>query len=268
MKRLFAGLLATTLVMAACSSDDDGGDTSSSATEPAETTELTVFAASSLTAVLQDAIGPAFEDANPGVTVSFNVGASDALAGQIQSEGTADVFASASGTWMDEVEKDPGVSDRTDFVMNRLVIITPPDNPADIQSIDDLATPGVQLVLAAEGVPVGDYAREALDNAGILDEALANVVSNEEDNASVVAKITTGGGEADAAIVYTSDVSDAADNDVNAVTIPEDVNVIATYPIAVVEVAPNADVAADFVAYVVGSEGQATLKDYGFEPLT
>ena len=141
MKRLFALLLATTLVMAACSSDDGGGS-SSAATEPAETTELTVFAASSLTAVFQDAIGPAFEDANPGVTVSFNVGASDALAAQIQSEGTADVFASASGTWMDEVEKDPGVSDRTDFVMNRLVIITPPDNPADIQSIDDLATRG------------------------------------------------------------------------------------------------------------------------------
>ena len=75
---------------------------------------------------------------------------------------------------------------------------------------------------------MGDYAREALDNAGILDEALANVVSNEEDNASVVAKITAN--EADAAIVYTSDVSDAAGNDVNAVTIPEDVNVIATYP--------------------------------------
>jgi molybdate transport system substrate-binding protein len=265
MKRLFALLLATTLVMAACSSDDDGGGDSSYATEPAETTELTVFAASSLTAVFQDAIGPAFEDANPGVTVSFNVGASDALAGQIQSEGTADVLASASGTWMDEVEKDPGVSDRTDFVINRLVIITPPDNPADIQSIDDLATPGVQLVLAAEGVPVGDYAREALDNAAILDEALANVVSDEEDNASVVAKITAN--EADAAIVYTSDVSDAAGNDVNAVTIPKDVNVIATYPIAVVEGAPNADVAADFVAYVVGAEGQDTLQEYGFEPL-
>lgn len=266
MKHLVALLLAATLVMAACSSDDDGEDSSSSATESAETTDLTVFAASSLTAVFQDAIGPAFEDANPGVTVSFNVGASDALAGQIQSEGTADVFASASGTWMDQVEKDPGVSDRTDFVMNRLVIITPPDNPADIQSIDDLANPGVQFVLAAEGVPVGDYAREALDNAGILDEALANVVSNEEDNASVVAKITAN--EADAAIVYTSDVSDAAGNDVNPVTIPQDVNVIATYPIAVVEGAPNADVAADFVAYVVGSEGQATLKEYGFEPAT
>jgi molybdate transport system substrate-binding protein len=265
MKRLFALLLVITLLMAACSSDDDGGDASSSAPQPAETTELTVFAASSLTAVFQDAIGPAFEDANPGVTVAFNVGASDALAGQIQSEGTADVFASASGTWMDEVEKDPGVSGRTDFVMNRLVIITPPDNPADIQSIDDLANPGVQLVLAAEGVPVGDYAREALDNAGISQDALANVVSNEEDNASVVAKITAN--EADAAIVYTSDVSDAAGNDVNAVTIPKDVNVIATYPIAVVEGAPNTDVVADFVAYVVGSEGQASLKEYGFEPI-
>ena len=156
------------------------------------------------------------------------------------------------------------MSDRTDFVMNRLVIITPPDNPADIQSIDDLATSGVQLVLAAEGVPVGDYAREALDNAGILEGALDNVVSNEEDNASVVGKITAN--EADAAIVYTSDVSDAADNDVNAVTIPEDVNITATYPVAVVEGALNADLAANFVAYVVSSDGQATLKEYGFEP--
>ena len=85
-------------------------------------------------------------------------------------------------------------------------------------------------MLAAEGVPVGDYAREALENAGILTEAEANVVSNEEDNASVVAKVTAG--EADAAIVYVSDVSAAAGNDVTAVEIPDDVNVIATYPIA------------------------------------
>ena len=253
MKRLFALLLATTLVMAACSSDDGGGS-SSAATEPAETTELTVFAASSLTAVFQDAIGPAFEDANPGVTVSFNVGASDALAAQIQSEGTADVFASASGTWMDEVEKDPGVSDRTDFVMNRLVIITPPDNPADIQSIEDLANPGVQLVLAAEGVPVGDYAREALDNAGILDEALANVVSNEEDNASVVAKITARRGRRRASSTPPTSPMRPTTTSTRS-TIPEDVNVIATYPIAVVEGAPNADLAADFVAYVVEFRG-------------
>ncbi|HEY6568611.1 MAG TPA: molybdate ABC transporter substrate-binding protein [Actinomycetota bacterium] len=263
MKRLLIALCSLSLVLSACSSSDD--DSTASATQPAESTELTVFAASSLTAAFEDAIGPDFEAANDGVTVTFNFAASDALAGQIQSEGTADVFASASGTWMDAVEEDPGVSDRTDFVTNELVIITPPDDPADITSIDDLANDGVQLVLAAEGVPVGDYARESLESTGILKEAEANVVSNEEDNASVVAKITSG--EADAAIVYDSDVSAAAGNDVNAVEIPDDVNVLATYPIAVVTGAPNADLAAAFIAYVIGPEGQATLETYGFGPV-
>jgi molybdate transport system substrate-binding protein len=265
MKRLFALGLALALLTVACSSDDNTGGSDSSESAAPEATELTVFAASSLTAAFEEAIGPDFEAANPGTTVTFNVGASSDLAGQIQSEGTADAFASASQDYMDDVEKDPGVSDRTDFVKNPLVIITPPDNPADISSIDDLATPGVQLVLGAKGVPIGDFAREALDNAGILAEASKNIVSNEEDNASVVAKIVAG--EGDAAIVYTSDVSEAAGNDVTAVTIPSDVNVIATYPIAVVGNAPNADVAAAFVAYVTGTEGQATLKEYGFEPI-
>ena len=263
MKRLLIGVCCLTLLGAACSSDEP--TTSDGATEPAETTELSVFAGSSLTAAFEEEIGPAFETANEGTTIVWNFGASDSLAGQIQSEGTADVFASASGTWMDAVEKDPGVSDRTDFVKNRLVIITPPDNPADIASIEDLATPGVQLVLAAKGVPVGDYAREALGNADILADAEANVVSNEEDNASVVAKIVAG--EADAAIVYESDVSTAAGNDVNAVAIPETVNVIATYPIAVVTGAPNSDLAAAFVAYVAGADGQDILADYGFESI-
>ncbi|MGZ8631627.1 MAG: molybdate ABC transporter substrate-binding protein [Actinomycetota bacterium] len=231
-----------------------------------DTTELTVFAASSLTNAFTDATGPAFEAEHEGASVVFNFAASDALAGQIQSEGTADVFASASGKWMDAVQDDPGVSDRTDFVRNRLVIITPPDNPAGIASIDDLANDGVQLVLAAEGVPVGDYSREALANAGIADEAGANVVSNEEDNASVVAKIAAG--EGDAGIVYESDISAAAGSDVAAVEIPDDVNVIATYPTAVVTGAPNADLASEFVAFVTGPDGQATLEEYGFMPAT
>ncbi len=265
MKRLLIALCSLSLVLGACSSSDDDPDASSSSAPPAESTELTVFAASSLTAAFEDAIGPDFEAANEGTTVTFSFAASDSLAGQIQSEGTADVFASASGTWMDAVEEDPGVSDRTDFVTNKLVIITPPDNPAGITSIDDLANDGVQLVLAAEGVPVGDYARESLKSAGILADAEANVVSNEEDNASVVAKITEG--EADAAIVYDSDVSAAAGNDVNAVEIPDDVNVLATYPIAVVTGSTNADLAAAFITYVTGPDGQATLETYGFGPL-
>src|SRR5206468_4367009 len=127
------------------------------------------------------AIGNDFESANPGTTVTFNFGSSTDLATQIGSEGTADVFASASGTAMDTVAQDPGVLDRVNFATNSLVIITPADNPARISSIGDDANPGVQLVLGTPGVPVGDYAREALENAGILDAALANVVSNEPD---------------------------------------------------------------------------------------
>ena len=264
MRRLIITVTALTLVLGACSSDDDGSGATGT-TEPAESTDLTVFAAASLTDAFGEEIGPAFEAANAGTNVVFNFAASDALAGQIRSEGTADVFASASGTWMDAVQDDPGVTERTDFVQNPLVIITPPDNPAGISSIDELSKDGVQLVLAAEGVPVGDYSREALGNAGILAGAEANVVSNEEHNACVVAKIVSG--EADAAIVYESDVSAAAGNDVAAVEIPADVNVIATYPIAVVTGTSNPSLAAEFVTYVTGADGQAILERYGFSPI-
>jgi molybdate transport system substrate-binding protein len=185
MRRFLACVLALPMLAAcggAVASDDDA-------------TELTVFAAASLADTFGEAIGPGFEAANPGTDVTFNFAASDTLAGQIRSEGTADVFASASSSWMDEVEREPGVRRRVDFLRNRLVIVTPADDPAHISSIDDLADDGVQLVLAAEGVPAGDYAREVLANAGIADEAEANVVSNEEDSAAVVAKIVASSSE-------------------------------------------------------------------------
>jgi molybdate transport system substrate-binding protein len=196
--------------------------------------------------------------------VTFNFGPSDGLAGQIESEGVADVFASASATWMDDLASATGVSDRTDFAKNKLVIITPLDDPAGIGSIQDLARQGVQLVLAGEGVPVGDYARQALENAGIAKAANGNVVSNEQDDASVVAKIASG--EGDAGIVYASDVTEAVAPTVRAVAIPDDVNVIATYPIAVVDGARSIDLARSFVRYVSGSQGQATLRSFGFLP--
>jgi molybdate transport system substrate-binding protein len=257
--RLVIVASAFALAVTACSTND-GGEPSSS-----EGAELTVFAASSLGDVFSEAIGPGFEAAHEGTSVVFNFGASDSLAGQIQSEGTADVFASASGIWMDAVQDDPGVRDRVDFVVNRLVIVTPSGNPGGIGSIDDLANEGVQLVLAAEGVPAGDYARDALANAGIADAAEANVVSNEEDDASVVAKVAAG--EADAGSVYASDISAAAGNDVDVVEIPDDVNAIATYPIAVVAGSPDATLAAAFVDYVTGAQGRDALETYGFEPI-
>jgi molybdate transport system substrate-binding protein len=256
MRRSTAAIGCAVLLIAACGSKD--GSTSGG-----ETVELTVFAASSLSDAFTQ-IGTDFEAANEGVTVTFNFGSSGDLAAQIASEGTADVLASASESYMDDVAEDPGVTGRADFVRNELVVITPPDNPADIRSFEDLGNDDVQVVLAAAGVPVGDYAREALDDVGISDAVLTNVVSNEEDNASVVAKIVAG--EADAAIVYVSDVTSQVAPDVIRVEIPDDVNVIATYPIAVIDGTPNGDTAQAFVDYVTGPDGQATLAAFGFMP--
>ena len=257
MKRLAAPVICLAIIVTACSSKSSPGASASG------TSGLTVFAASSLTGAFTQ-IGSDFSAAYPGETVTFNFGASDELASQIESEGTADVFAAASSKYMDEVQQKVGVQGRADFAQNRLVIITPPDNPASIASIEDLAKPGVKLILAAAGVPVGDYAREALTSAGISAAALANVVSNEQDDASVVAKVASG--DADAAIVYASDVTEQVASQVKAVTIPDAVNVLATYPIAVVTGTANATTAQTFVAYITGPAGLATLKTFGFLP--
>lgn len=263
-QRLLSATAGILLVLTACGSNDTSGPDGRSTSADDGRIELTVFAASSLTAAFTQ-IGSDLEATNPGTTVTFNFGSSGDLAAAIESEGTADVFASASGTYMDEVSDKVGITGRVDFAQNELVIITPPDNPANITRLKDLANPGVQVVLAAEGVPVGDYARQALETAGITEDVLANVVSNEEDDASVVAKITSG--EADAAIVYVSDVTSAVAPQVNAVSIPDEINVISTYPIAVIVGSPNTDAAQAFVDHVTGSAGQAVLTDYGFLPL-
>ena len=156
-------LLAGSLLLAACS--DPGGE--GAAIGATSERALTVSAASSLTEAFTE-IGDAFEASNTGVAVVFNFGPSDGLATQINEGAPVDVFASASPTWMDSVQDDgPGVTGRADFAQNRLAIIVPTDNPAGIENLDDLTEDGVQLVLAAEGVPAGDYAREIFQNAGI-----------------------------------------------------------------------------------------------------
>jgi len=248
--------LALLLMTAACSNN-------SSTSSAGSTSTINVFAAASLTDAFTK-IGDDYQAANAGTKVIFNFGSSTDLATSIGSEGTADVFASASGAAMDTVQSAPGVSDRQNFATNSLVIITPPDNPANIQSIKDLGNPGVKLVLAADSVPVGDYAREALKNAGVSNAAMKNVVSNETDDAATVAKVTSG--DADAAIVYTSDVAAATGNQVHSVPIEDQYQVIATYPIAVVTGGANATGASSFVAYVMGSAGQTTLRTFGFGP--
>jgi molybdate transport system substrate-binding protein len=229
--------------------------------KPAAPESITVFGAASLTEAFTR-IAADFEDQN-GTHVRLSFGPSDGLATQIQEGAPADVFASASPKWMDVVEEDPGVTDRADFARNILVVITPADDPAGIHSLQDLARPGIKLVLAAKGVPVGDYAREILANAGIADQALANVVSNEDDVKGVVQKVALG--EADSGIVYRTDVTEAVAPDVTEVSIPDDVNVTAVYAIAAIEGASGTGLAGEFVTYVLGP-GQTVLRHAGFLP--
>ena len=244
------GLLAALLIVgAACSGNDPA----------AATTPITVFAAASLTEAFTQ-ITEDYEGLHD-VDVRLSFGPSDGLATQIKEGAPADVFASASPKWMDVVQEDPGVTDRADFATNLLAVIVPAGNPAGLTSVTDLATPGIKLVLAAEGVPVGDYAREMLANAGMADDALANVVSNEDDVKGVVQKVALG--EADAGIVYRTDVTSTVADDLETIDVPSHINVVAVYPIAALAGAP-AD-AREFVAYVLG-HGQETLHSADFLP--
>jgi molybdate transport system substrate-binding protein len=254
MKR-YPAIVAIVLVLTSCSADGTEGSP-----RCAQRQTLTVLAAASLT----EAFGSIGRSFDPCVDVRFSFGASDELAQQIQAGSPADVFASASAAWMDAVAKDPGVEDAVAFARNRLVVITPPDDPAHIGSIADLARPGVKLVLAATGVPAGDYARQIFENAGIAKPALANVVSNEEDVKGVVQKVVLG--EADAGVVYVTDVTPDVRPQVRKIRIPDDVNVVATYPIAVVATTTDRPLAARFVRYVSGPSARATLASFGFLP--
>lgn len=238
---------------------------------PAATGELTVFAAASLSDAFKE-IGAQFTAANTGATVAFNFAGSDQLAAQITEGAPADVFASANKKQMDVVINAGDVvggSEQT-FVRNRLVVVYPKENPAKLQAIKDLATPGVKIVLANKSVPVGGYSLDFLAKASELPEytatfsptVLANVVSYEENVKAVLSKITLG--EADAGIVYTTDAATVKNGGIGSLAIPDDLNTIATYPIAATKNAANAELAQKFVDYVLSAEGQAILVKYGF----
>ena len=253
MRRAILAALVASMAAAGC-----GGGAAASGGE------LTVLAAASLTDAFTE-IGEDFEATARSAAVRFSFGPSDGVAQQIVQGSPADVFASASGRWMDFVE-DGGAAlvARADFARNTPVVIVPADNPAGIDELADLGAEGVRLVLAAEGVPIGDYAREILANAGIADRALGNLVSNEEDVKAVVQKVFLG--EADAGIAYATDVTDDVRERIRQIDIDPDMNVIAAYPIAAIADSPNLDTARDFVAYVLTEDGQAVLRSYGFLP--
>jgi molybdate transport system substrate-binding protein len=233
---------------------------------------LTVFAAASLTQAFGE-IGNAFKAANPEVNLTFNFAGSQTLVTQIQQGAPADIFASASGTNMDTVVTGGFVDKASSqiFLTNKLVVILPPSNPANVSSLQDLSKSGLKLILADATVPVGKYARQAIVNmskdpafgADFNTKVLANVVSNETDVKQVVSKVSLG--EADAGIAYISD--SIAAPDLKTIEIPDTLNIIAKYPIAPLLRSANADLAAQFIAYVLSPDGQATLKKWGFTPI-
>jgi molybdate transport system substrate-binding protein len=262
MKRVPYLLLLTALFLAGCAS------TATPASAP-EAQTLNIFAAASLTDAFTE-IGKNFEAAHPNVTVTFNFAGSQALRTQIEEGAPADVFASANKTEMDALVTDALVAQGAPqvFLNNKLVVILPANNTAALTKLEDLANPGIKLVLAAEEVPVGKYARQTLDalngqfGSDFKDKVLANVVSNEDNVKQVVAKVQLG--EADAGIVYTSDA--VAASELKTIEIPTELNVIAQYPIARLTKSANADLGTAFVEYVLSADGQAVLQKWGFAP--
>jgi molybdate transport system substrate-binding protein len=273
---LIIGLLASACTSATSSTPTTTAPTaipatSASAQASAAEQKVTVFAAASLTDAFTE-IADKFKQQNPGVTFDFNYAGSQQLRTQLEQGATADVFASANTKEMNTAIQSELVVSGTQktFVRNRLAVIVPKDNPGGITELKDLAKPGLKIILAAPGVPVGGYALTALDKinadygATFSQTVLSNVVSQEDNVKQVVAKIQLG--EGDAGIVYSSDVTLDAAEKITKIDIPDKYNVLATYPIAVLKAAPQADLAAKFVDYVLSADGQAILQKWGFIP--
>ncbi len=284
--RALSLVAAIALLVVACGSGTTGtaGTTPTAATaspaEPAtspsspKTTrvDLQVYAAASLRPVLA-ALTAGYQVAQPGVTFSVSIDSSAALEAKIEQGAPADVFLAA------DMANPRALVDRgfasgtvTAFAGNHMALIVPVGNPADIQSPADLARPGVRVIACAEGVPVQRYTAQLLDKlvaaagypAGFPDAYRANVVSAEDNVGAIVAKVALG--EGDAGIVYVTDAR--ASDAVETIEIPAEANVPATYGGVVVGASGAPEVAAAFLAWVAGPDGQAILSSFGFLPVS
>jgi molybdate transport system substrate-binding protein len=255
------------LLGAGCGDDANGGAVGEGsggavspgiAGEPDLAGSVTVFAAASLTDAFGE-IADEFEAANPGVNVEPSFGASSALREQILAGAPADVFASANLSNMDRVvEADAAAGDPRTFATNRLEIVVPAGNPADVTGLAAFGDDDLLVGLCAAEAPCGELARKALVNAGVT----PRLDTEEPDVRSLLTKVEAG--ELDAGLVYATDVLAAGDA-VEGIAIPAADNVVAEYPIATLAEAGGAEVADAFVAYVLSGAGQDILASYGFD---
>jgi molybdate transport system substrate-binding protein len=239
--------------------------------QPEKKTDLTVFAAASLTGALTD-LAKEYDTSHPNIHVITNFDGSQALRTQIEQGADADLFLSANTKQLYAL-RDQGLMENNTiglFAKNRLAVITPASNPGNITTLDDLSRPGIRLVIGTKDVPVGDYARQILKKMGndttygplYTSSVLANVISEETTVTGVVAKVQLG--EADAGIVYESDITPENRDKFTVIAIPDKFNVIAEYPAGVVAASQHKEEAAAFLVYLNGEQGRATLAKYGF----
>ncbi|MDF3140847.1 MULTISPECIES: molybdate ABC transporter substrate-binding protein [unclassified Streptomyces] len=249
---------AALLALSACSSSDGSSSAKSGSSASAGLSgEVTVFAAASLKESFTT-LGKEFEKAHPGTEVTFSFGGSDALAASITGGAPADVFASASPKTMKIVTDAGGASGTpATFVRNQLEIATLPGNPDKVASLKDLTKSDLKVVLCDKAVPCGAAAQKALDASKLK----LTPVSYEEDVKAALNKVVLK--EADAAVVYKTDVKAAGDK-VEGVEFPESADAINDYPITLLKDAPNAAAAEAFIALVQSAEGQKVLNAAGF----
>ncbi|MFT2815939.1 molybdate ABC transporter substrate-binding protein [Leifsonia sp. A12D58] len=264
-KILAATLITGALVIgaSACASTDTApSGTNDASTTPASTTEalegsITVFAAASLTKTFT-ALGAAFEEAHPGTHVTFSFAGSSDLVTQLTEGAPADVFASADEANMAKVTTaDLASGAPIDFATNVLTIAVPPGNPAKVTSFADLASPDVKTVVCAPQVPCGTATVKIEIATGVT----LTPVSEESSVTDVLGKVSSG--EADAGLVYVTDVTSAGAS-VESVGLPEASAAVNTYPITALTGSSNGALAAAFVAFVMGPDGQKVLTIAGF----
>lgn len=256
-------VLALALLTASCGSGDSSTTGSAARTDnsnaPSSATgTVTVFAAASLTEAFGD-LEATLATSDPGLSVIFSFASSGALVTQVQQGAPADVIATADPSSMKKLSDAGLVEPPATFAKNRLEILVEPGNPKGITGLADLSGTDIKLVLVDESAPAGKYSAQALQAAGVTTAP----VSEETNVKSAAAKVTSG--EADATIVYVTDVS-AAGSRGQGVEIPDAQNVIAEYPISIVKATKNHGAATAFVDAVVRGSGQAALRTAGFLP--
>ncbi|MGZ4743853.1 MAG: molybdate ABC transporter substrate-binding protein [Oryzihumus sp.] len=256
-RSVLSGLAAgAVLALAACGSSASTTATPTQGSSSPVGGTVTVFAAASLKEAFST-LGAQFEKLHPGTHVVFSFGPSSGLAQQVTQGAPADVFASASIKNMDQVVQAGAATAPKPFASNQMEIAVPPDNPAHVAGVKDLARNGVKVALCQASVPCGATAATVFDKAGIT----VTPVTEEVDVKSVLAKVSLG--EVDAGVVYVTDVR-AAGSKVKGIPIPADVNASTSYPIAMLAKAPNPAAATAFTDLVLSAAGQQVLAADGF----